>query len=468
MLPAPAIHASDGTANAWPITLRQGPLTIRKRVRPQAYQQRELINPANFLTISRANIGDRRRALAHAPCVRVDYGFAHSHIRVAPKKRTGPWPALRLWIEATMPRVRFNKLIALPCSPVCAPGWRRGEFSSVGSAENEAGQAQARLSPAATGRTVAVVVAAARQAFPRHPDLRPDRGRQARHARDPRRGIISELPVKQGDHVKAGDLVLLLDAEERQPPSRCREGASTQRQAEGGGRAPGQGRQRAEAAARQCALRARRGASAAGDGARPNSRATRSRRPSTASSTACRSSLAASIMAGGEVATLIALDPILGKGEISERDLRYLKIGDEAEVRLVNGETVKGTVRYVSRDATASTRTFPVEVAIPNADRRIPAGMTAEITLRAEPADAVDPAALRRDAERQGRPRHPRRRQGPQGRVLPDRSGRRHAEGPGSRRHPGRRAHHRRRPGPGHRRRRGQAGRGRARRRSRS
>ena len=99
--------------------------------------------------------------------------------------------------------------------------------------------------------------------------------------------------------------------------------------------------------------------------------------------------LGSMVQQGSEVATLIALDPIVAKGEVSERDLRHLEVGDDAEVRLVDGETVKGTVRYVSREATAQTRTFPVEVAIDNPDRRIPAGMTAEITLLTDPADAV-------------------------------------------------------------------------------
>ena len=51
--------------------------------------------------------------------------------------------------------------------------------------------------------------------------------------------------------------------------------------------------------------------------------------------------------------------------------------------------TVKGTLRYISRDASASTRTFRVEVAIPNEDKTLPAGMTAEITLWSPPVDSV-------------------------------------------------------------------------------
>src|SRR5699024_829189 len=70
-------------------------------------------------------------------------------------------------------------------------------------------------------------------------------------------------------------------------------------------------------------------------------------------------------------------------------DLRHIKVGDKAEAVLVNGEKVEGEVRYISREASPATRTFRVEVAIPNPDRSIPAGMTAEITLRAAPVDAV-------------------------------------------------------------------------------
>jgi multidrug efflux system membrane fusion protein len=74
---------------------------------------------------------------------------------------------------------------------------------------------------------------------------------------------------------------------------------------------------------------------------------------------------------------------------VSERDLQYLRLGSEASIRLVDGTTVKGTLRYISRDASTSTRTFRIEVAIPNEDKALPAGMTAEITLLSDPVDAV-------------------------------------------------------------------------------
>ena len=96
-----------------------------------------------------------------------------------------------------------------------------------------------------------------------------------------------------------------------------------------------------------------------------------------------------SVQQGAPVATLLSLDPIIAVGEISERSLGSVKIGGKARVRLVNGEETEGTIRYISKEANAQTRTYRVEVAIPNGDSKIPAGMTSEIMLWAEPVKAI-------------------------------------------------------------------------------
>ena len=97
----------------------------------------------------------------------------------------------------------------------------------------------------------------------------------------------------------------------------------------------------------------------------------------------------ASVSSGTPVATLIALDPIIGVGEINESDLGVVEVGENAELRLVSGETVTGTVRYVSRSAQAATRTYTVEVEVPNPDLSISAGMTTEVILRGKPVLAT-------------------------------------------------------------------------------
>lgn len=99
--------------------------------------------------------------------------------------------------------------------------------------------------------------------------------------------------------------------------------------------------------------------------------------------------VAAFSMSGREIATLVALDPMLAVVEVSERKLAGIKIGEAAEVRLVTDQTVRGRVRYVSKSASATTRTYRVEVEMPNADRSIPDGITAEVIVSLKPIPAT-------------------------------------------------------------------------------
>jgi multidrug efflux system membrane fusion protein len=105
---------------------------------------------------------------------------------------------------------------------------------------------------------------------------------------------------------------------------------------------------------------------------------------------------AAFSMAGKEIATLVALDPMLAVVEVSERKLSGIKPGESADVRLITGEVVKGRVRYVSKSASPTTRTYRVEVVMDNADGKIPDGISAEVavSLKAVPAASVPRSAL--------------------------------------------------------------------------
>lgn len=105
---------------------------------------------------------------------------------------------------------------------------------------------------------------------------------------------------------------------------------------------------------------------------------------------------AAFSMAGKEIATLVALDPMLAVVEVSERRLSGVKVGKTAEVRLITGEVVSGRVRFVSKSASQTTRTYRVEVEMANPDGKIPDGISAEVavSLEAVPAAAVPRSAL--------------------------------------------------------------------------
>jgi membrane fusion protein, multidrug efflux system len=95
------------------------------------------------------------------------------------------------------------------------------------------------------------------------------------------------------------------------------------------------------------------------------------------------------LQANANIAEVIASDPMLAVVEIAERQLGGVKVGDRAEVRLVTGEKAEGKVRFVSRKASPQTRTYRVEIAIDNADRSIPDGVTAEVSLLLAAAEAA-------------------------------------------------------------------------------
>jgi multidrug efflux system membrane fusion protein len=105
---------------------------------------------------------------------------------------------------------------------------------------------------------------------------------------------------------------------------------------------------------------------------------------------------AAFSMAGKEIATLVALDPMLAVVEVSERKLAGIKVGETATVKLITGQSVSGRVRYVSKSASATTRTYRVEVEMKNPDGKIPDGITAEVvvSLKQVPATKVPRSAL--------------------------------------------------------------------------
>jgi len=99
---------------------------------------------------------------------------------------------------------------------------------------------------------------------------------------------------------------------------------------------------------------------------------------------------------GQPCATVVDLDPMLVVGQISERDVDKLTMGTVGEARLISGQMLEGVVRFVAKTAEQETRTFRVELAVPNKDNSLPAGITAEIIVPADPVSAhlMSPAFL--------------------------------------------------------------------------
>ncbi len=96
------------------------------------------------------------------------------------------------------------------------------------------------------------------------------------------------------------------------------------------------------------------------------------------------------------VATIIDLDPIVLVGFATERDVGQLEIGGEADARLLDGRQVTGKLRFISSRAEQETRTFRIEVEVPNADYAIRDGLSAELVIPVDavPAHRISPAIL--------------------------------------------------------------------------
>ena len=91
---------------------------------------------------------------------------------------------------------------------------------------------------------------------------------------------------------------------------------------------------------------------------------------------------------GGLCATVLQLDPIKLVGFVPEMAVQHVKIGAKAEARLVDGRKIFGEVSFISRSADRVTRTFQIEVTVPNEDLSVSAGQTADITISAQGTQA--------------------------------------------------------------------------------
>lgn len=87
-------------------------------------------------------------------------------------------------------------------------------------------------------------------------------------------------------------------------------------------------------------------------------------------------------------ATILQLDPIRIVGFVPETEVGRIDIGATGRVRLTDGRALSGRVTFVARSADPLTRTFRVELTVPNSDQSIRDGQTAEIIIAAEGVQA--------------------------------------------------------------------------------
>jgi multidrug efflux system membrane fusion protein len=103
------------------------------------------------------------------------------------------------------------------------------------------------------------------------------------------------------------------------------------------------------------------------------------------------------LQVGNKCAMVVAPEPFLAVGTLSEELVGQVVPGNKARVKLVTGETVEGKVRFVAEHADPTTRTFRLEVEVPNPDAKLRSGVSADIMVvpnRMIPAHKISPGIL--------------------------------------------------------------------------
>ena len=99
---------------------------------------------------------------------------------------------------------------------------------------------------------------------------------------------------------------------------------------------------------------------------------------------------------GAVCATIIDPDPMRLIGEVSEKEINFVKVGAKAVAELISGKKVEGVVSFVSTSANKGTRTFRVEIDVKNSDRSIRDGVSAQIAIEGDTilAHKISPSIL--------------------------------------------------------------------------
>jgi len=208
--------------------------------------------------------------------------------------------------------------------------------------------------------------------------------------------LVAEIMVERGDTVAEGQLIARMAVQDRQARVREAEALVTQRQIEfeAAERLNNQGyRSDTDVAQARALLDS---AEAALELARINLERINIRAPFGGVLAERPIEVGNYIRVGDTVATILDLDPITVAGQVAERYLGQIEYGTVAQVTFINGQTVPGVVSFIAPTTDPATRTYRVEVEVPNPDGRIIEGLTARLDLPIQQVEAhlLSPAVL--------------------------------------------------------------------------
>lgn len=87
------------------------------------------------------------------------------------------------------------------------------------------------------------------------------------------------------------------------------------------------------------------------------------------------------VQIGTALFELVGQEKFLITGFAAQQDRNLIQVGQSATAKLVNGQEVTGTIRFVATQAEATTRTYRVEMQVDGSQYTIPTGMTATLMI---------------------------------------------------------------------------------------
>ncbi len=209
-------------------------------------------------------------------------------------------------------------------------------------------------------------------------------------------GVVAERPVSEGSFVRKGDLLCSLQRGARE--ARVLQANASLAQAnidfEAASKLSGKG---FSATNRVIALKAVRDAAQAQmQEAELELARTDIRAPIDGIVESPLTEVGAMLGVGKVCATIMAPDPMLAIGAVSENNIQNIEVGQSAVVNLVTGQSVEGKVSFIASSADPDTRTFRVEVELPNPDLTLKDGVTTstQLQLADQKAHFVSPGIL--------------------------------------------------------------------------
>ena len=85
--------------------------------------------------------------------------------------------------------------------------------------------------------------------------------------------------------------------------------------------------------------------------------------------------------AGTACVTVVDLNPMLLVGRVAEKDVQLLKVDQQVTGLMSDGTEIQGPVAFIGAQSDPATRTYAVEIRVPNDDYQLRSGLTTEIRI---------------------------------------------------------------------------------------